>query len=66
MDAQVQFFRFQPEIPFSGKFGKKNQTCQFKLKFGTSTNSNMQVQWWCSLFPFFSRIITFEKTKLNI
>ena len=26
---------FQPEIPFLGKFGKKTQDCQFKLKFGT-------------------------------
>ena len=35
-------------LPFStgksllGKFGQKNQNCQFKLKFGTETNSNMQ------------------------
>ena len=25
-----------------GKFGPKNQHCQFKLKFGNYTNSNMQ------------------------
>ena len=25
-----------------GKFGPKNQNCQFKLKFKTKTNSNMQ------------------------
>ena len=30
------------EIPFLGKFGPKNQNYQFKLKFGTYTNSNMQ------------------------
>ena len=30
------------EIPFLGKFGATNQNYQFKLKFGTSTNSNMQ------------------------
>ena len=30
------------EIPFLGKFGAKNQNYQFKLKFGTYTNSNMQ------------------------
>ena len=29
-------------IPFLGKLGPKNQNCQFKLKFGTYTNSNMQ------------------------
>ena len=31
----VSFFRFWLEIPFLGKFGPKNQNCQFKLKFGT-------------------------------
>ena len=29
-------------MPFLGKFGPENQNCQFKLKFVTSTNSNMQ------------------------
>ena len=38
----VHFFRFRPEIPFLGKFGLKNQNCQFKVKSDTSTNSNMQ------------------------
>ena len=38
----VLFFCFRPETPFLGKFGPKNQNCQFKLKFGTKTNSNMQ------------------------
>ena len=33
---------FGLETPFLGKFGTKNQNCQFKLKFGTKTNSNMQ------------------------
>ena len=28
--------------PLFDKFGQKNQNCQFKLKFGTSTNLNMQ------------------------
>ena len=37
------FSPFRPEVPFFGKFGpKRNQICQFKLIFGTSTNSNMQ------------------------
>ena len=35
-------FRFRPQIPFLGKFGSKNQNCQFILKFGTWTNSNIQ------------------------
>ena len=36
------FSCFRLETPFLGKFGLKNQTCQFKLKFGTWTNSKMQ------------------------
>ena len=38
----VRFFCFRPETPFLGKFSPKNQICQFKLKFGTKTNSNIQ------------------------
>ena len=30
------------ESTLLGKLGQKNQSCQFKLKFGTYTNSNMQ------------------------
>ena len=37
----VHFFQFPPQIPFLGKLGQKNQNCQFILKFGTWTNSNM-------------------------
>ena len=36
------FYHFWPEIPFLGKFGQKDQNCQFMLKFGTKTNLNMQ------------------------
>ena len=32
--GHFHFFCFRPEIPFLGKFGSKNQNCQFKLKFG--------------------------------
>ena len=35
-------FCFQPEAPFLGKFGLENQNFQFKVKFGTDTNWNMQ------------------------
>ena len=38
----IHFFCFGVEIPFWGKFGPNNQNCNFKLKFGTYTNSNMQ------------------------
>ena len=33
---------FRPETPFLGKFGPKNQNCQFKLKFGSKTYLKMQ------------------------
>ena len=41
-NGDIHFFRFWLEIPALGKLGPKNQNCQFKLKFGTYTNSNMQ------------------------
>ena len=31
----VDFFCFRLKILFWGKFGPKNQNCQFKLKFGS-------------------------------
>ena len=34
-------FSVRPEKHFFGKFGPKNEICQFKLKFGTKTNLNM-------------------------
>ena len=39
---RCSLFCFKPETLFLGKFGPKNENCQFKLKFGTKTNSNMQ------------------------
>ena len=36
------FFRFPSEIFFLGKLGNNIQSCQFRLKFGTKTNLNMQ------------------------
>ena len=36
-------FCFQLKMPFLGKFGPKTQNYQFKLKFCTQTNSNMQI-----------------------
>ena len=42
---------FWLEIPFLGKFDQKSQNCQFKLKFGTQTNSNMQNS--MAVFTFF-------------
>ena len=47
----VHFFCFWSGIPFLGKFGPKTQNYQFKLKFGTYTNSTMQNS--MMLFTFF-------------
>ena len=41
-NGDAHFFRFWLELPFLDKLGPKNQNCQFKLIFGTYTNSNMQ------------------------
>ena len=36
----LHFFCFRPENPFWVNLLKKNQNCQFKLKFGTKTTLN--------------------------
>ena len=38
----VHFIWFSLKITFWGKFVPENQNCQFKLKFGTKTNLDMQ------------------------
>ena len=39
----MQFFRFRPEIPFLGKFGKKKiNRNKNKIKIGIKGNSSMQ------------------------
>ena len=40
--ALFTFFALEWEAPFLDKFSLKSQNCQFKLKFGTYTNSNME------------------------
>ena len=62
---------FELEIPFLGKFGPKNQNCQFKLKFGTRTNSDMQnslVMFTFSVldWKYFVGQIWSEKLKLSV
>ena len=49
-NSMVVFFR--REILFLGKFGPKNEDCQFKLNLGTQNNSNMQNSMAYSLFLF--------------
>ena len=36
------FSVFDQKFPFWANLIKKSQNCQFELKFGTKTNSNMQ------------------------
>ena len=36
------FFVSDQKCPFLGKFGPKYQNCQFKAKFASYSNSNMQ------------------------
>ena len=38
----VFFILLKLETPFLGKFGPKNENCQFQLKFDTQSNSNMK------------------------
>ena len=64
------FFFFWPEIPFLGKFGQLNQNCQFELKFGSKTNSNMQNSMMIFSFSAFSHKYSswanlFQKSKIN-
>ena len=51
----MPFFCFRPKIPFFGKIGPKTQNYQFKLKFDTSTNSNMQNSMVMLTFSAFDR-----------
>ena len=41
-NGDVHFHCFWQKISFLDKFGLKNQTLQFKLKFGTQTNLKME------------------------
>ena len=47
------------KYPFLGKFDPKNKKCQFKLKFGTQTNSNMHNSMRMLTFPVFDRKYSF-------
>ena len=41
-NSGIYFFRFWLKLPILCKFDPKKQNCQFKLKFGIWTNSNIQ------------------------
>ena len=49
------FFCFRSEITFLGKLIPKNQNYQFKLKFGTKSNSNMKNSLAMLTFSVFNR-----------
>ena len=40
--SKSAIFLFSAENTLLGKFDRKNQNCQFKLKFGALTNSTFQ------------------------
>ena len=46
-------------VPFLGKFRPKMENCDFKLKFGTYTNSNMQYSMVIFFFCFFFVVFFF-------
>ena len=49
----VHFCSFRPEKPFLGKTGQKNESSQFKLKFGTKTKLNKPNSMMMSTFSVF-------------
>ena len=54
-----------------GRSGQKDQNCQFKLKFGTKTNLNMQNSMMMFTFPVFDWKYLFgqiwsKKSKLSV
>ena len=62
MDTRTSF---GPGIPFLGQFGPEYQNCQFKLKFGTKTNCNMQnsmVMFILFIHPFWESLV--QKIKV--
>ena len=66
----VHFFWVRPEKRFQGKSSRKNQNCQFKLKFGTKINLNMRDSMMMSTFSVFDWKYLFwqiwsKKSKLS-
>ena len=65
------FFCFRLETSFLGKFGPKNQNCQFKMKFSIQTKSNMQNSMVVLIFSFLNGKHSFwvnllKKSKLSV
>ena len=51
----IHLLRFRQEIPFLRKFGPKNESCQFKLKFCTLTKSDLKKSMVMFIFSFFNQ-----------
>ena len=50
------FFCFRAKIPLLGKFLPNSQNCQFKLKIGSQSNSNMQNSVGGAVYLFFYQL----------
>ena len=53
----VFFILLKLETPFLGKFGPKNENCQFQLKFDTQSNSNMKNS-MVMFTPFYGKFVS--------
>ena len=65
LNGAVRFLYFRPETPFLDKFGPKTQNCQFKLTFGTWTNSKMQNSMAMFIFYILDRKYSFWKNLVQ-
>ena len=61
----MRFFCFRLEIPFHNKFNPKNQNTLFELKFGTYTNSNMQISIMLITFSVLDSEYTFRENSIK-
>ena len=59
-------FCFRLEVSVLGRFGLNSQNCQFKLKSGTYTNSNLQNSLVNLLFLFSTGNTSFGQTSSNV
>ena len=64
-DVILHVFCFRLEITALGKFCPSNCNYQFKLKFGTETNSNIQISIMVFSFSIFYRKYTFGSNLIH-
>ena len=65
INGGVHSFCYRQETPFLGKFGPKTQNCQFKLTFGTWTNSKMRNSMAMFIFYILDRKYSFSKNLVQ-